>query len=274
VLPRIRRAASGVSRTPLTSAEHLTHARIEAARRLERENAFHDEDQLPPGQRARLSDYAGSGFDRGHAAPSGDMSAPEAQQESFSLANMVPQDPGSNRCLWEGIESAVRALTVRAGEVWVVTGPIFEGENLRSLDGRVLVPTSLFKAIDLPSRGQAGAYVAPNAPGMDWRTVSLRDLRDLVGIEVMPTLPERAQRKAMRLPEPTPHNIMGSCCRGPVVASSRRLDRHDGRARVRHPSTATASRSEGGMGRYASLILAGAIAIALGWGLYRALGRR
>jgi O-acetylhomoserine/O-acetylserine sulfhydrylase-like pyridoxal-dependent enzyme len=45
---------SGVSRTPLAAAERLTRERVEAARGLERENAFHEEDRLPPEERARL----------------------------------------------------------------------------------------------------------------------------------------------------------------------------------------------------------------------------
>src|SRR4051794_32787359 len=57
---------SGVTRTPLWSAEHLQAGNIEAAHALTRENSFHAETQLPPGQRAELSDYARSGFDRGH----------------------------------------------------------------------------------------------------------------------------------------------------------------------------------------------------------------
>ncbi|WP_407927568.1 DNA/RNA non-specific endonuclease [Belnapia mucosa] len=57
-----------------------------------------------------------SGFDRGHMAPSGDMAPLEGQAESFSLANLVPQNPGSNRCLWEGTESAVRELALQEGE--------------------------------------------------------------------------------------------------------------------------------------------------------------
>lgn len=58
---------SGVTRTPLWSAEHLRADNLEAAHELSRENSFHAEPQLPPSQRAELSDYARSGFDRGHS---------------------------------------------------------------------------------------------------------------------------------------------------------------------------------------------------------------
>src|SRR5215218_8060797 len=191
-----------------------------AALGLERENVFHAEERLPPEERAHLADYARSGLDRGHMAPSGDMPTPEAQAESFSLANMAPQDPGSNRCLWEGIESAVRDLAVREGEVWVLTGPLFQGETLRRLNGRVLVPTGLYKAVYLPSRRETAAYVAPNAPGMDWRAVSVAELRALAGIDAFPAAPTEARTRALRLPEPRPHNVGGGCDRGEQVAAN------------------------------------------------------
>ena len=46
---------SGVTRTPVYSAEHLTAARIDAARSMVRVNSFHPELQLPEGVRSELS---------------------------------------------------------------------------------------------------------------------------------------------------------------------------------------------------------------------------
>jgi endonuclease G len=63
---------SGVTRTPLWSAEHLEAQEVESARQLSRENSFHAETRLPAGQRAELADYARSGFHRrrqGHRDP-------------------------------------------------------------------------------------------------------------------------------------------------------------------------------------------------------------
>ena len=207
---------SGITRTPLWSAEHLTRARIEAAQRMARRNEFHAEPLLPPAERAELSDYARSGFDRGHMAPSGDMPNAHAQQQSFSLANMVPQNPNNNRNLWEGIESAVRDLALSEGELYVVTGPIFAGANLESLRGRVLVPTGLFKAVYDPRRRAAAAYVVPNAPGNRWEPVPIARLDQMTGINVFPDLPPRAKEVAMTLPEPTPHGRGHRRARRPV----------------------------------------------------------
>ena len=82
-----------------------------------------------------------------HLAPAADMPDERAQHESFSLANMIPQDPQSNRGLWSGIESAVRGLARNSGELYVVSGPVFQGATLQRLRGRVLVPTHIFKAV-------------------------------------------------------------------------------------------------------------------------------
>src|SRR5689334_6495975 len=69
---------SGLTRTPLWSAEHLTRERIESARETAWINTFHPDPNLPESERAELSDYARSGFDRGHMAPSGDMPDPQS----------------------------------------------------------------------------------------------------------------------------------------------------------------------------------------------------
>jgi endonuclease G, mitochondrial len=82
--------ASGLTHGALWSAEHPTARSLVAARATAREGDFHAEDRLPPADQAQLEDYRRSGFDRGHMMPSGDMPNREAQQQSFSLANIVP----------------------------------------------------------------------------------------------------------------------------------------------------------------------------------------
>jgi endonuclease G, mitochondrial len=197
---------SGLARTPLWAAERLTPDRVERARTLGRlrSNAFHEEPSLPAGERSWLADYKRSGFDRGHMAPNGDMSTPEAQEESFSLANMIPQDPCNNEVLWEGIESAVRDIALKE-EVFVVTGPAFLGAELQSLNSRVLVPTHVYKAIYVPARNEAAAYFAPNDPSQDWEALSIAELAGRVGVDVFPQLDGEVRERAMNLPAPTPH---------------------------------------------------------------------
>jgi endonuclease G, mitochondrial len=196
---------SGETRTPLWSAEHLTRDEVAAAGLLKRENAFHQEPRLPPDEQSRLDDYHGSGYDRGHMSPSGDMATIKAQYESFSLANMIPQNPCNNEVLWEGIESAVRGLATADGELYVVTGPIYEGADIPFLNGRVAVPSRIFKAVYDPARHEAAAYVVQNTASMDWQSVSVGQLTAMTGIDPFPALSGDIKSETMALPTPRSH---------------------------------------------------------------------
>ena len=195
--------ASGITHGAIWSAEHPTAASLEAARHIRREGEFHADDRLPPPDQAQLADYRRSGYDRGHMTPSGDMPDEQAQQQTFSLANMVPQTGALNRGIWEGVESAVRYLAIREGELYLVTGPAFHSANLRSIgsDG-VLVPTSTWKAVYDPRRQSTGAYVCKNNQAPTCDVLSVRVLIHAVGIDPFPALPDAMKQQAMSLPPP------------------------------------------------------------------------
>ena len=193
---------SGVSRTPLWSAERLTRESIAAAKEVRRKDAFHAEEALPPAVRAELSDYARSGYDRGHMAPAADMPTEEAQHQSFSLANIVPQDRENNQHLWSAIEGATRHLANQRGEIYVITGPLFEGERIQRINGRVFVPTHVFKAVYDPAKKEGAAWLAPNAAGDVYEVISLAELEKRAGINLFPAVPDSVKAQAMQLPEP------------------------------------------------------------------------
>lgn len=192
---------SGISRTPLWSAEHLT--RVGLSSHSERTNDFHPEDRLPLDERSELNDYSRSGYDRGHMAPSADMPNAQAQHESFTLANMVPQVPENNRGIWAHIEGATRNLAKDRGELYVVTGPIFVGSNIQRIGGRVLIPTKIYKGIYDPSSGLAGAYIVDNIDGNNYKVISIAELEQIAGIKLFPKLSASAKQNAMKLPEPS-----------------------------------------------------------------------
>jgi len=194
--------ASGITRGPIWSAEHVTAASLASARLISRQGSFHVEDSLPDTAQAQLSDYRHSGFDRGHMTPSGDMPDEASQQETFSLANMVPQTAELNRGIWERIEGAVRDLAERDGELYVVTGPAYQGGDLQSLQGRVLVPTSAWKAVYDPGMGAAGAYVCKNTEGPTCVLLPVADIARVVGVDPFPALSESVKEVVMQLPLP------------------------------------------------------------------------
>lgn len=172
------------------------------AKGLKRSSKFYPDQNIPASERAELRHYARSGYDRGHVAPSGDMATPESQQECFTLANMIPQDPSVNRGIWAGVEAATRKLAKTRGELYVVTGPIYSGGSIQQIGGAVMVPTLVFKAIYDPVRLEAGAYLVDNTEGAQARTISISDLERLSGISVFPSLNSRVKGNGMRLPEP------------------------------------------------------------------------
>ena len=192
--------ASGITHGTIWSAEHPTAASLEQARQTRRQGEFHADDRLPPADQAQLSDYRRSGFDRGHMTPSGDMPDEQAQEQTFSLANMVPQTAELNRGIWARVESTVQRLAERDGELYLVTGPAFHGTDLRSIgpDG-VLVPSSTWKAVYDPRRQGTGVYVCRNNQAPTCEVVSVRVLIHAVGLDPFPALPDALKQQAISL---------------------------------------------------------------------------
>lgn len=197
---------SGVTLTPLWSAEYLTPRLIKAAAKLDRKGNFHVEDRLPEAERAELDDYEKSGYDRGHLSPNHDMPNRDAQQESFVLTNMVPQAPKINRGLWAEIEKAVRQQVHAGASLYVITGPLFEGNTLIQLNKRVTVPTALFKAVYDSKSQRAGAYVVTNdrdAPEIKAEIISIAALEQRLKINLFPSMPDHVKSARWALPDPT-----------------------------------------------------------------------
>jgi endonuclease G len=191
---------SGITRTPLWSAEHLQAQNIAAAQELSRENSFHPEPRLPSSQRAELADYARSGFDRGHMAPNGDMPDRDSQRDSFSLANIVPQDGENNRNLWAGIEGAVRRMAKKEGDLYVVTGPAFLGADLKKI-GNVLVPTHLYKLVYSPRQRAGAAWFVENTADAKANVIPIPELERIIGINLLPALSDADKERMLALPE-------------------------------------------------------------------------
>ncbi|MCF8999625.1 DNA/RNA non-specific endonuclease [Acinetobacter nectaris] len=190
---------SGMSKTPLWSAEHLTVERL--SHKIKRQDSFHEEERISPEFRATLRDYKGTGFDRGHMSPNGDMPDMLSQADSFSLANMVPQAPKNNQDIWRKLEEATRStVTKQKHDAYVITGPIFSGRKLSTIGNGVFVPSAVFKAVYYPQTGVIGAYYAPNNNSLDVHVVSVCEIEDLTGINLFPTLNESTKRKVYNLP--------------------------------------------------------------------------
>ncbi|PLX09409.1 MAG: DNA/RNA endonuclease [Marinilabiliales bacterium] len=114
---------------------------------------------------ANNKDYKGSGYDRGHLAPSADMCySQNTMEESFYYSNMSPQLPGFNRGIWKTLESNVRTYAEKLNKIYIVTGPILKESLPQIGENQVDVPEEYFKAILFISDtcSQAIAFVLPN----------------------------------------------------------------------------------------------------------------
>lgn len=74
-------------------AYHITAESVNAS--YKRSNSFKEDSELPDYARSTLADYSGSGYDRGHLAPSATMDfSQDSMKQSFLMSNMSPQLPG------------------------------------------------------------------------------------------------------------------------------------------------------------------------------------
>lgn len=127
---------------------HLTDAYL--VKNAERSDDFRADPDLPVGQRSELEDYAGSGYDRGHLAPAGDMTrSQKVMSESFLLSNMAPQvGVGFNRDIWKSLEEKVRGWVKEKKNIYVITGPIYSSDDYDTIgQNKVAVPSSFYKII-------------------------------------------------------------------------------------------------------------------------------
>lgn len=182
---------SGESKTPVLVAQRLNRASV-ADTGEKRTNRFFADARLRSTERASLDDYQGSGYDRGHMAPAGDMPTAQAMAQSFSLANMVPQAPAHNRGAWAtSVEASTRKYAARAsGDVYVITGPIFVPniEDSPSIGrGQVRVPKYLFKLVYDEDESRAWAYWHENSTETTASApISYQELVEKTGINFLP----------------------------------------------------------------------------------------
>lgn len=177
---------SGESRTPAFVAQRLNRQLIEDADEKRADKFFADA-RLPRNERAELEDYKRSGFSRGHMAPAGDMPTPTAMAQSFSLANMVPQNIQHNSGAWAKIEKDTRHYALRAtGDVYVITGPVFTPDGERIGAHGVRVPTYLYKLVYDAHTGKAWAHWQANREGeRASQPISYAELVKRTGIEFL-----------------------------------------------------------------------------------------
>ena len=127
-----------------------------------RTNAF-VADQSLNGTGARPDDYAGTGYDKGHAAPDGDLSwSQQVEYESFLMTNMYPQHGSLNRGIWKLLETSVRGWTVQLNQPFTIYVGAFYGQGDPSIGNGVIVPHGYYKIVINNATGQTAGWAFPH----------------------------------------------------------------------------------------------------------------
>jgi endonuclease G len=217
---------SSVDKIPLWVCEHVTKENADG--QLSRSDKFRADDELPPGERAELSDYKykerssdrRARYDRGHQAPAGNQNRDERMKdETFFLSNMCPQDPPMNSNIWRGLEEETRQWAIASTDAYIVTGPMFydpREDDASTADGSVdyitigshgvAVPTHFYKIFIRKDPGGGGdrwsavafvmenrAYASPHR--FEDHVYPISWIEDRTGINFFPELTDAQRTK-------------------------------------------------------------------------------
>jgi len=161
----------------VSEALHAHHASVK------RTDNFAPDARLLISQRAELTDYRNSGYDKGHMAPAADASTVKQMSETFLLSNMTPQLPEVNRGTWRELEEYVRSTVDRqTGTVYVLTGAVYNSVKTETIGkNKIPVPVGYYKVIYLSSGREA--YYVHNTPGSAVKETTIEDLETYSGLK-------------------------------------------------------------------------------------------
>lgn len=168
--------------------EHtLNRAQITGTQR--RTNNFKYDPKIST-QSAGPRDYRGSGYDRGHLVPAGDMKVNyTSMSESFFMSNMSPQTPGFNRGIWRVLEERIRSW-FEGDDLIIITGPVLKS-GLSKLN-EISIPEEYYKILFHPSKSRMIAFLMKNESSrqpLENFVVSVDYLEQLTELDFFSSLP-------------------------------------------------------------------------------------
>ncbi len=169
-------AHSSELKTPIWVIERLTAEKANA-KGLDRDS-FRPDPSLKKRERAEVSDYEKSGYDTGHMAPQVGI--------------------GMNRGIWRILEEKIRDWAINRGELYIFTGPIYDGGAKQTIGkNKVAVPTHFYKISYDPKKNEAIAFIMPNEPletsDMPKYIVTVRDVESRTGLDFLSGLEREIQ---------------------------------------------------------------------------------
>jgi endonuclease G len=127
-----------------------------------RTNAFVADKSIQGG--ATPNDYAGTGYDKGHAAPDGDLSWSEiVEYESFLMTNMYPQHGSLNRGIWKLLETSIRGWAVQRNQPYTIyVGAFYSNSKDFIGPGRVIIPYGYYKIVVNNATKEVAGWIFPH----------------------------------------------------------------------------------------------------------------
>ena len=126
-----------------------------------RSNGFDSDESIT--NSPTLQDYAGTGYDKGHLAPDGDMSySKQVEYESFLMTNMTPQAPSLNRGIWKLLETSVRSWVLNTNQSFTIySGSVYKKKD-KKIGSGVIVPRVYYKIVINNHTGEVAAWAFPH----------------------------------------------------------------------------------------------------------------
>ena len=159
---------------------------------------FHEDTDVPM-PRAVDFDYVRSGYDRGHLCPSADNRwDATAQEQSFLLTNVCPQDHNLNVGDWHELENLCRKWAKTYGSIYIVAGPVlFKGKHKTIGKNKVTVPEAFFKVVlCMEKKPKAIGFIYRNESGnrpKSYYMNTIDDVERITGIDFFPALPDKVE---------------------------------------------------------------------------------
>ena len=170
---------------------------------------FQPDPDIPAGERSELSDFRGSGYQRGHLCASADrLFSQDANGQTFYLSNMSPQIGSFNTTNWAELETQVRNWGRNSSfrdTLFVVKGGTIRDDQVQgSIGSGVAVPRYYFMALLCKKfSGGQNTYKAigfwvehrrySSTPSLRSWAVSIDSLEELTGIDFFCNLPDRIE---------------------------------------------------------------------------------
>lgn len=162
----------------------VTKSMVNCTSPLKRKDNFKP-DPLLPKETNLLSDYVGSGTDRGHMMPAADnlCQTLQVQDECFYFSNMSPQYHSLNAGDWKSLETFVREQSKLKDSIKVWAGNLGELKKI----GTVSVPKYCWKVIYIKKENVWMAFLFENntskPDGFENNKTTVQKITELTGFK-------------------------------------------------------------------------------------------